>query len=49
MSKQFIGAQANSELIAQVDEIAKRLEINRSTFIRRAIELLIAMETITEQ
>ena len=49
MSKQFIGAQADTELIAQVDEIAKRLEINRSTFIRRAIELLIAMETITEQ
>jgi len=49
MSKQFIGAQADTELIAQVDETAKRLEINRSTFIRRAIELLIAMETIKEQ
>lgn len=49
MSKQFIGAQADTQLIVQVDEIAKRLEINRSTFIRRAIELLIAMETVTEQ
>ena len=38
MAKKLIGAQAEQELIEQIDETCKRLGINRSTLIRRAIE-----------
>ena len=49
MGKRLIGAQLDQQLIDQIDEAAKRLGVNRSTFIRRAVELLIAMNGITEQ
>lgn len=49
MAKRLIGAQLDQQLIDQIDEAAKRLGVNRSTFIRRAVELLIAMNGITEQ
>ncbi len=49
MAKRLIGAQLDQDLIDQIDETAERLGVNRSTFIRRAVELLIAMNGITEQ
>lgn len=44
MAKRLIGAQLDQQLIDDIDETAKRLGVNRSTFIRRALELYVAME-----
>ena len=44
MAKRLIGAQLDQRLIDDIDETAKRLGVNRSTFIRRALELYVAME-----
>lgn len=44
MGKRLIGAQLDQQLIDDIDETAKRLGVNRSTFIRRALELYVAME-----
>lgn len=44
MGKRLIGAQLDQQLIDEIDETAKRLGVNRSTFIRRALELYVAME-----
>lgn len=38
MGKRLIGAQLDQELIDQIDEAAKRQGVNRSTFIRKALE-----------
>jgi metal-responsive CopG/Arc/MetJ family transcriptional regulator len=38
MGKRLIGAQLDQQLIDQIDEAAKRLGVNRSTFIRKALE-----------
>jgi metal-responsive CopG/Arc/MetJ family transcriptional regulator len=41
MEKRLIGAQLDLGLIEEVDEAAKRLGVNRSTFIRQALLQLI--------
>lgn len=38
MGKRLIGAQLDQQLIDQIDEAAKRLGVNRSTFIRKALD-----------
>lgn len=38
MSKKLIGAQVEQELIDRIDEYCRQAGINRSTFIRQAIE-----------
>lgn len=38
MGKQLIGAQADTTLVAIIDEAAKQAGINRSEFIRQALE-----------
>mgnify|MGYP006921376298 CR=1 FL=1 len=38
MAKQLIGAQADITLVAMIDEAAKQAGINRSEFIRQALE-----------
>jgi metal-responsive CopG/Arc/MetJ family transcriptional regulator len=38
MGKQLIGAQADNLLVNKIDEAARRLGINRSEFIRQALE-----------
>ena len=38
MGKQLIGAQADKLLVNKIDEAARRLGINRSEFIRQALE-----------
>jgi metal-responsive CopG/Arc/MetJ family transcriptional regulator len=38
MGKQLIGAQADNLLVNKVDEAARRLGVNRSEFIRQALE-----------
>ena len=42
MAKRLIGAQLDQDLIEEIDEVAKRLGVNRSTFIRRAIDAYLA-------
>ena len=42
MEKRLIGAQLDQQLIDQIDETAKRLGVNRSTFIRRALDAYLA-------
>jgi metal-responsive CopG/Arc/MetJ family transcriptional regulator len=42
MEKRLIGAQLDQDLIDEIDEVAKRLGVNRSTFIRRAIDAYLA-------
>ena len=42
MAKRLIGAQLDQDLIDQIDETAKRLGVNRSTFIRRALDAYLA-------
>ena len=39
MGKQLIGAQADNLLVNKIDEAAKRMGVNRSEFIRQALEL----------
>jgi len=38
MGKQLIGAQADNLLVNKIDEAARRLGVNRSEFIRKALE-----------
>lgn len=38
MAKQLIGAQADIQLVAMIDEAAKQTGVNRSQFIRQALE-----------
>jgi hypothetical protein len=38
MGKRLIGAQLDQKLIDEIDEAARRLGVNRSTFIRKALE-----------
>jgi len=38
MGKQLIGAQADTDFIAMIDEAAKQAGVNRSEFIRQALE-----------
>ena len=38
MGKPLIGAQADNLLVNKIDEAARRLGINRSEFIRQALE-----------
>lgn len=38
MGKQLIGAQADTDFIAMIDEAAKQAGMNRSKFIRQALE-----------
>ena len=38
MGKQLIGAQADNLLVNKIDEAARRVGINRSEFIRQALE-----------
>jgi len=42
MAKRLIGAQLDQQLIDQIDETAKRLGVNRSTFIRMALDAYLA-------
>lgn len=42
MAKRLIGAQIDQQLIDQIDEAAKRLGVNRSTFIRKALDAYLA-------
>jgi metal-responsive CopG/Arc/MetJ family transcriptional regulator len=42
MAKRLIGAQLDQQLIDEIDETAKRLGVNRSTFIRRALDAYLA-------
>ena len=42
MAKRLIGAQLDQQLIDDIDETAKRLGVNRSTFIRRALDAYLA-------
>ena len=47
MAKRLVGAQLDQDFIAQIDLAAKSLGMNRSTFIRQALEQLIASCTPT--
>lgn len=38
MGKQLIGAQADNLIVNKIDEAARRMGINRSEFIRQALE-----------
>ena len=38
MGQQLVGAQADTTLVAMIDEAAKQAGVNRSTFIRQALE-----------
>jgi metal-responsive CopG/Arc/MetJ family transcriptional regulator len=42
MGKQLIGAQADNLLVNKIDEAAKRLGVNRSEFIRKALDAYLA-------
>lgn len=47
MGKRLVGAQLDQDFIDQIDLAAKSLGMNRSTFIRQALEQLIASCTPT--
>lgn len=46
MGKRLIGAQLEQDFIDQIDEAAETLGVNRSTFIRQALQLWLLMYRI---
>ena len=48
MAKRLIGAQHDQQLIDEIDEAAKRLGVNRSTFIRQALQMWLTLYSEAE-
>ena len=46
MEKRLIGAQLDQDLIDQIDLAAETLGVNRSTFIRQALQMWLLMYAI---
>jgi metal-responsive CopG/Arc/MetJ family transcriptional regulator len=46
MGKRLIGAQLDQDFIDQIDRAAETLGVNRSTFIRQALQMWLLMYTI---
>lgn len=46
MAKRLIGAQLDQDFIDQIDEASKTLGVNRSTFIRQALQMWLVLYAI---
>jgi metal-responsive CopG/Arc/MetJ family transcriptional regulator len=46
MGKRLIGAQLDQDFIDQIDSAAETLGVNRSTFIRQALQMWLLMYAI---